>query len=545
MKDTFLNNSYKIKYKGKDYSLGSCPCGKSSDAFAVYANGSTHCFSCNSSYFKKSQMIEENTKTIKGETIEEPTQSVPTTPLNLKQVNVSYRSHSAQLLHKYNVRTFKKDDTTDLFCVDYAWPNGVIQRRAFPKRIFYVGDVKPTADLFLSDVFGPGSAKTCTITEGCEDALSVIEMFGDKYPAYSVRSASTAVADCKAKYDLLMSFDKIVLCFDDDEPGRTAADRVAQIFPFGKVAIVNKKKHKDANAYHMAGDVDEYRRIWWNAKPYVPENIVSTFFQFEEILREPTPPALFAYPWPDMQKMTRGIRTKELTLIKGLEGIGKTEVIGRLEIEALRTTDYNIGVIHLEEPIKRTLQRIATYQLLTPVHLSDEFTPDAVVSAVKELAQKDNRIYFYKTFGANSIDGVLNQIRWLVAACNCRAIFLDHITRIVTGMQGNDDTKDLDYVSTKLAQIADELDCAIIAISHVNDDGKTRGSRNITKESATVIHIERDLLSADPVARNTTCFILEKNRWASATGPAGSVFFDDLTFTLVNEPPEIHAPPEP
>jgi predicted ATP-dependent serine protease len=95
-----------------------------------------------------------------------------------------------------------------------------------------------------------------------------------------------------------------------------------------------------------------------------------------------------------------------------------------------------------------------------------------------------------------------------------------------------DERRALDFISTKLAQLADELQFALVMITHVNDDGQTRGSRNISKEAASVVSLNRDILAIDPEQRNTTNLVVEKNRYGSTTGPAGSVYFDASTFTL-------------
>jgi len=501
---------------------GPCPCGKSSDAFATFDNGSKFCFSCNKSFTKN-----ENKE--RGEM--------------LHKIE-AYRGHSKALLEKYKVNLcYTPEDLKNPFGVDYNYPDGVTKRRIFKDKTFsYVSKEKAKPDLYLSDRFDAGSALAITITEGEEDALSVLEMFGDKYPAVSVRSSSSAVKDCSAKYDYLMSFQKIYLCFDNDEPGQKATEHVAALFPFGKCFIVKKGKYKDANEYHMNNAAEEYRKLWYNSRPYTPENIISSFLDFHDILAEKNPPAIGSYPFPDLQRMTRGIRSKEFTLLKGMEGLGKTEVLGAIEVHNLRETELNIAVIHLEESVKRSLHRIASYELEMPVHLAEDIPLENIDEAITKIVKRDGRLYFYKNFGSHSIDGVINQIRWLVKACGCRLVFLDHITRIVTGMQGNDERADLDYISTKFSQMTEELDFGLVAITHVNDDGKTRGSRNISKEAATVINISRDHLNENPEIRNTTVFTLEKNRWASATGPAGAAYFNDLTFTL--EPKqELREPP--
>ena len=77
-----------------------------------------------------------------------------------------------------------------------------------------------------------------------------------------------------------------------------------------------------------------------------------------------------------------------------------------------------------------------------------------------------------------------------------------------------------------------ELDCALIVVSHVNDDGLTRGSRNISKIADIRIDLKRDLTTSDPVVRRTTHLTVSKNRFCGRTGPAGELLFDPSTYSL-------------
>jgi hypothetical protein len=77
-----------------------------------------------------------------------------------------------------------------------------------------------------------------------------------------------------------------------------------------------------------------------------------------------------------------------------------------------------------------------------------------------------------------------------------------------------------------------ELDFALILVSHVNDDGLTRGSRNISKICDIRINLHRDVLSNDPIIRRTTNVIVGKNRFCGRTGPAGQLLFDPATYSL-------------
>jgi len=77
-----------------------------------------------------------------------------------------------------------------------------------------------------------------------------------------------------------------------------------------------------------------------------------------------------------------------------------------------------------------------------------------------------------------------------------------------------------------------ELDFALILVSHVNDDGLTRGSRNIAKVADIRIDLTRDVTAADPIVRRTTNVMVRKNRFCGRTGPAGQLLFDPATYTL-------------
>ncbi len=68
-------------------------------------------------------------------------------------------------------------------------------------------------------------------------------------------------------------------------------------------------------------------------------------------------------------------------------------------------------------------------------------------------------------------------------------------------------------------------------VSHVNDDGLTRGSRNISKVADIRVDLTRDVKNSDDRKRNTTNLMVSKNRFCGRTGPAGQLLFDPYTYT--------------
>ncbi len=485
-------------------------CG-SSDAKCVYEDGHSYCFSC-LNYTPPERNTLSDTE-------------------NYTFEYLSSRGITREAMQKYDVKTRISPDGRPKD-MGFPYPNGSYKIRTLDKKGFYTqGDISK-AGLFGRNKFAASSHKTVTITEGELDALSLWQTI--RAPVVSVHSASSAGTDCSVDRSWLNSFERIVLAFDGDEAGRQAASKVAKLFDYNKVYMVSFPggARKDANDYTAAGEDGELAAIWTNARRYLPESIVSSFSEFDKIIRE-TPRKGVSYPFPTLNYMTYGIRTGESVLITAQEGIGKTEVMHAIEHQLLKETDDPIGAIFLEEPKRRHLQALAGIQLQLPVHLPDSGVDhEQTLKAVKEVVRVDERLHIYSHFGSDDPDVILDTIRFLVSARGCRYILLDHLTMVVSGARGSDERTSLDYLSTRLEMMVKELDFALVVVSHVNDDGLTRGSRNISKIADIRIDLSRDVESPDPVVRRTTHLVISKNRFCGRTGPAGELLFDPVTYTL-------------
>lgn len=448
------------------------------------------------------------------------------------------RSITKEVMEKFGVKTGVSESGVPVV-IRFPYDTGLKVRRLDKKEFYSEGDMKG-AKLFGQSIFSQGCAQAITITEGELDALSAYQMLGPKAPVVSILGASTAHRDCREHYEYLNSFEKIYLCFDSDEPGQRAAREVAKLFDLNKVFHVKLTKHKDANEYLTSGDSEEFRRVWWNARKFVPEGVISSLSEFDAIIDSSEIKAGVPWPFKRIQEMTHGIRTGECVLLTAMEGIGKTEIVRAVEYHLLRTTQARIGVIHLEESKSRTLQGLAGYSLGKAVHLPDSgVSKDEVKDAIHKLVGEDERLHLYSHFGSSDPDVILDTIRFLVSGLGCKYIFLDHITMVVTGLGEDDERRLLDQISTKLAMMVEELDFALIFVSHVNDEGRTRGSRNISKIADLWVHLDRDQQSGSDIERNTTHLTIRKNRYAAQTGPAGSLFFDLGTFTVADYDPQM------
>ena len=517
-----------------------CPCGKSSDAYTIFDDGHGYCYSgnCKSPYFAVG-----DTDNVEGEAPITTTVPIIEDSGRYTYEYLPLRGISREVMQAFGCIT-KVNEAGVPTEVGFPYGNDAWKIRRLDKKAFYSKGDMSHATLFGKTRYSAGSARSITITEGELDALSVAEILGAGYPVVSVRSSSSAAADCIAERNYLNSFEKIYLCLDNDEAGAKATREVAQLFDFNKVYHVKMSRFKDANEYLTNGEGKTFKNIWWNSRRFLPEEVISSQAEFDSIIENARMKEGTPWPFGQLQSMTYGIRTGETVLLTAMEGIGKTEIVRAVEYHLLKTTEDNIGIIHLEESKARLLQGLAGYELKTPVHLPESSVSDEEVKrAIATITKRDDRLHLYSHFGSSDPDVILDVIRFLVASCRCKYIVLDHITMVVSGLSDEDERKVLDYISTRLAMMVEELDFALIFISHVNDEGRTRGSRNISKIADLWVHLDRDQHAATERERNTTHLTVRKNRFAGRTGPAGQLAFDLSTFTIADAATVIDLPP--
>lgn len=492
-------------------------CG-SSDALSVY-NDHTYCFSCKDYILEKPEAVRADQYTY---------QYLP------------WRGISKSTMEFYDVKTRVASDGKPI-AIRFPYGAEAAKLRSLSEKKFWAEGKMSDAAVFGAGKFDAGSARAITITEGELDALSTFQLLGSKYPTISVRGSSSARRDCTTARDYINSFEKIYICFDNDEPGKKATTEVASLFDFNKVYRVKLNPElKDANGYLQAKKEAEFTRAWWGSKRFLPEGIISSFTEFDSIIDSDVNRPSIALPFPTLQQMSYGLRTGEVVLFTALEGVGKTEIIRAIEYELLTATDKNLGIIHLEESKSRMVKGLAGYKLALPCHLPDaNVSNEEIKRAYREVVKRDERLHIYSHFGSDDPAVILDTIRFLVAACGCKYIFLDHITMVVSGLHGDDERRTLDYISTRLAMMVEELDFCLILVSHVNDEGLTRGSRNISKVANLWVHLNRNIVAETEEERNITKLLVKKNRFGSKTGPAGVLIFNPATFLLKEQTNEL------
>jgi twinkle protein len=419
--------------------------------------------------------------------------------------------------------------------------------RTVENKTFSIAGNFNKATLFGQSMFQK-EGKYITIVEGELDALASYQMTGSKWPTVSIRNgAAAAVKDCKAQYEYLDSFETIVICFDGDEPGQKAAREVAELFG-NKVKIVKHLKgYKDASDYLSEGKSTEYVNQWWRAESYVPDGIIQASTLWDSV-STPEPVAEAFYPFKGLNDLLYGLRSAELITVTAGSGLGKSQFLREILYRILETTKWNIGGMFLEESVRKTARSIMSLHANKKLHLPDTEVTEQELKEAFDATLGTNRVFLFDHFGSLAIDNVLNRIRYMARACDCRVVFLDHISLVVSGMDGNDERKSIDVLMTRLRTLVQETGITLICVSHLkrpstsnkgHEDGEAvslsqlRGSGAIAQLSDAVITLERNSMSQDPEIRHTTKVAVAKNRYNGLTGPACSLKYDMNTGRMV------------
>lgn len=449
------------------------------------------------------------------------------------------RGLTAETIKRYNIDVSKDGEEYESRSPIFDTNNHHIANKVRFKdkgfKVEHQGNLS-SAGLFGRHAFPAGSAKTITVTEGYEDAAAAYQLMGSRYPVVSVHSASTAEKDVRRDFEYLNSFENIVFAFDNDEPGKKAAKAVANIgFPVGKVRVLTLRKHKDANAYLLAKDVEAFTKEWWQAPVYKPDGLKIGTEMWDEIINRKqsfTTP----YPWLGLNKLTFGIRLSELVVLTADTGVGKTSVLKHIEHLLLtnpevKEKNYGVGFLHLEEPNGDTALGLLSIHNGQPYHLPTTERPESDLRKAYEELLANDRVVIWDHFGSNSVDAVLDKVRHMVAL-GCKYIVLDHLSIVVSDQSG-DERKQLDEITTKLKTLTMELDIAVLAVIHTNRQGQIRGTAGVEQLANIVIRLERDKTDPNEWRRNVTKLTVEKNRFSGYTGPACYLWYNKDTARLI------------
>ncbi|MBR54411.1 hypothetical protein CMK19_11680 [Candidatus Poribacteria bacterium] len=500
-------------------------CG-SSDGNSLYSDGHTYCFVCHERTGDNDVHNHKMSKTV-----------------HLK--GSAERLHKRKISEKTNkfYQIYRDGDTLRF---PYYDESGILQGvkiKTKQKDFRYEG--VPTNTLFGQHRF-PSSGKRIVVTEGELDAASCYEAMGG-WPMVSLpHGAASAKKDIQKQIPLFQGYEEIVLFFDGDDPGRKATEQVASVLPPGKVKIATLQGFKDPSEALQADDAEAIRKAIWDAKPYRPDGIVDGKTLLTTVT---TPQAPFdhEYPFQGLNEKLHGIRYGELVTFTAGSGSGKTSIMRHIAADLLSKGE-SVGILELEASNRRTALGLMSTAVGKNLQIG-EHTEEELTEAFSKSIDKWN-LFLFDGFGSFEPDLIYNRIEYMATGLECKVIFLDHLSILLSGLDG-DERRMIDTTMTKLRSLVERTGVALFLVSHLRRSGNDRtsheeggrvslsslrGSHSIAQISDSVVALEVDQQS-DSDRKLTTVRTL-KNRYSGEVGVSCRLSYDLNTCRFIEHETE-------
>lgn len=519
-------------------------CG-SSDANAVYDDGHTHCFSCGARTQGDESMAAPSEETKMTTTDKSLLPLGDFEPLTARRIDTA-------VCQKYGYSTgeFKEKPCHIAPYYDDAGKL-VAQKVRLPGKDFTVrGNLKAALPLFGQQLCRDGG-KMIVVTEGEIDALAVCQAMGLSWPAVSIPNGAQGAKKAIARAaPFLDRFDKVVFCFDEDEPGREALEECLPLISCGK-AYVAKLPLKDASDMVKAGRSKELVDAIWGARRWSPEILNDID---DDLIEDAAGEMGWGLPWPwrPLTERTYGQRRSAVYTWGAGTGSGKTTLVKQLACCAILPgmgDDHSdlfpmpeprpVATILYEEPIKQTLKTLAGMVMGKRIHVpGTEYDKEEAKRIMRELRPLLKSVSLK---GARNWETVKSTIKYLRHAEGVLDFIIDPMTALTAGDENERQT--LDGIMSELAGLAEELEITIHLVFHLatpegkshEDGGRVqekhfRGSRAVAFWSHYLMGLERNKQDQDAP---TIIRGLKDRLTGDAIGPLIALAYDRETGLMV------------
>lgn len=317
------------------------------------------------------------------------------------------------------------------------------------------------------------------VTEGAFDALSIIEAGA---AAIALNSTSNAEALIK-ELEKRRTEATLILCLDNDEPGRNAAEALKQGLQRLNISHITADicgSYKDPNE-HLTADraafIEAIERAQHQtaAKPdnttyYIDQIMTGEIERFREVKKT---------GFDNLDKKAGGLNTG-LYAIAAISSLGKTTFAAQMA-DQLAAAGHDVLFFSLEqsrlELVSKSIARRTAQKdmesAVTSLSIRRGYLPIEVRQAAKEYKEAvQDRISIIEGNFACNVAFIGDYIRQYIRRTNTRpVVFVDYLQILQPVQDGNrqQSTREMvDSTITELKRISRELDLTVFVISSVN-----------------------------------------------------------------------------
>lgn len=525
---------------------GPCPHCQNDKSYQLYNDGHGYCFKCKARDHAPTSSSDAGSPSSPANATDEGRASPEFLEGHI--ASLPKRSLSAATCKRWGYL-----QTSDAHIACYRDSGGALvgQKVRYDGKRFEWRGARKGVPLFGQHLHSSGG-KRIAVVEGELDALSLHQALDHKYPVVSVPfGAKGAVGSLRENLKYLLTFEEVILGFDNDPEGQAATEECVALFEPGRVKVMKYGDLKDASDYLQASRTGDLTKVFWNAEPWRPDGVVSVASLAASLRDKPT----VGLPWhsAELTKLTYGRRPGELYGFGAGTGVGKSDLFAQEIAHTAHVLREPCGGLFFEQMPTETARRIAGKLVERRLHVPDAGWTDADLVTAERLL-RDLPVHLYDHFGSTEWDVVEKRMRYMVLGLGCRHLFLDHLTALVA--DADDETKALNSIMEKLSSFAQETKCCLYFISHLatplgtphEEGGRVmlrhfRGSRAIGFWTHFAFGLERNQQHPDVDARMITTLRVLKDRYTGqANGSCVYLKYDPPTGLLKahsGPPPEI------
>lgn len=310
------------------------------------------------------------------------------------------------------------------------------------------------------------SAREVILTEGEIDAMSVYEM---GFPAMSLPyggGGGNKQQWIESEYERLAVYDQVYLCLDNDEPGQQAVAEIAKRLGEDRLRVIRiPAPYKDANDLLTKAKFGkaEMANLIMRADHFDPAELISPAQLRDKVLGAGSTadaPGI-DLPWPKTHGEFR-MRYGETVVVAGVNGHGKTEIVGNITAGAL-SQGARVCTASYEFLPDRYMTRLVRQMI---------GVEDPAESAKSEvLDYLEGRMWLVNARGRERATRTLEVFRYAARRYGVRMFVIDNLSKC--GIADDDLQAQKDFID-QLSEFAREMDVIVLLVMHMTKGDESR-----------------------------------------------------------------------
>ncbi len=364
-----------------------------------------------------------------------------------------------------------------------------VKYRKIPKSFYVSGDAEPS-------LFGwqaiPKDCRRVVIVEGELDAIAM-HQYG--HPALSVPiggGGGNKQQWIENEYERLASYDEVVLALDTDQAGEQAVAEIVKRLGRDRVRIASLPR-KDANACLLEGvTAEEVTAAINGARSLDPENLkCAADYEdavWSEFKRMEGGEAGITLPWGSTSDCM--LRPGETSLWAGINGHGKSQVVGQIGVHAMNN-GKRVCIVSMEFVPPKLLRRLQIQQIGVRAPLESQ-------SRMCSKSWRDS-LWVFDATGANKGDTILEVFAYAARRYGVDLFIVDNLAKL--GIAEDNYAGQAEFVN-RLTEFSRAYGVHSILVAHVKksdrgenappEKGDVKGSGGITDLVDTVFTVWRN-----------------------------------------------------